>query len=82
MCHEGLRLGLPEFSPEQLITSRGSVGFDRAPTRGRPPRHFSPGRGAGPCTNYGSSLYTCSSRPGIDARFVNGDSFVAFTIVR
>jgi hypothetical protein len=28
--HRGLRLGFPDFSPDLLITSRGSVGFDRS----------------------------------------------------
>jgi hypothetical protein len=28
--HEGLRFGFPEFSPDLLITSSGSVGFDKS----------------------------------------------------
>jgi hypothetical protein len=30
MYHEGLRFGFPDFSPDLLITSRGSVGFDKS----------------------------------------------------
>jgi hypothetical protein len=30
MYHEGLRLGLPDFSPDPLITSRGSVGLEKS----------------------------------------------------
>ena len=30
MYHEGLRLGFPDFSPDLLITPRGSVGFDKS----------------------------------------------------
>jgi hypothetical protein len=30
MYHEGLRLGFPDFSPDLIITSRGSVGFDKS----------------------------------------------------
>jgi hypothetical protein len=28
--HEGMRFGFPDFSPDLLITSRGSVGFDKS----------------------------------------------------
>jgi hypothetical protein len=28
--HEGLRFGFPDFSPDLVITSRGSVGFDKS----------------------------------------------------
>jgi hypothetical protein len=30
MYHEGLRIGLPDISPDLLIRSRGSVGFDKS----------------------------------------------------
>jgi hypothetical protein len=30
MYHEGLRFGFPDFSPDLLITSRGSVGLDKS----------------------------------------------------
>jgi hypothetical protein len=30
MHHEGLRFGFPDFSPDLIITSRGSVGFDKS----------------------------------------------------
>jgi hypothetical protein len=30
MYHEGLRFGFPDFSPDLIITSRGSVGFDKS----------------------------------------------------
>jgi hypothetical protein len=30
MHHEGLRFGFPDFSPDLLITSRGSVGLDKS----------------------------------------------------
>ena len=30
MYHEGLRFGFPDFSPDLVITSRGSVGFDKS----------------------------------------------------
>jgi hypothetical protein len=30
MYHEGLRFGLPDISPDLVVTSRGSVGFDKS----------------------------------------------------
>jgi hypothetical protein len=30
MYHEGLRFGFPDISPDLLITSRGSIGFDKS----------------------------------------------------
>jgi hypothetical protein len=30
MQHEGLRIGFPDISPDLLVTSRGSVGFDKS----------------------------------------------------
>jgi hypothetical protein len=30
MHHEGLRIGFPDISPDLLVTSRGSVGFDKS----------------------------------------------------
>lgn len=30
MHHEGLSIGFPDISPDLLVTSRGSVGFDKS----------------------------------------------------